>query len=242
MLKIVDIHCHMMPGVDDGSANMAMTGRMLQTASNEGIDSIILTPHYKPGHRHVTPGEIGEFADSLTHISDLRGWDMRFYPGNEIMYHNDCVAKVESGRICTLANTDYVLVEFEPWSEFDRIYNGLREFMYAGYRPVLAHIERYSCIIDKPGRAEEIHNMGCFIQVNASAVMGEEGRVVRVFTNRILGERFADFVATDSHSDTTRAPHIKKCADYVERKYGADYAARIFEGNARKLIEGDEIR
>lgn len=236
-----DIHCHLMPGVDDGSRNLSMTGRMLEIASEEGISRIIITPHYKPDRPCASPDKIHRFADSLNEISVRRGWNMSFFAGNELMYHSDCTALIAGNRVCTLADTDYVLMEFEPGDDFGRISKGIRELIYAGYIPVLAHIERYRSITEEPERAYELEETGCLFQINASSVFGDEGRPAKALAYKLLREKMVSFVATDAHTDGRRSPRMKECAGFLEKNFGPDYTSLILEHNAAKLIAGEDI-
>ena len=240
-MGFVDIHCHIMPGVDDGSKNMAMTRRMIEIAYGEGIDTCILTPHYKPGHRHVAPGSIGRFADGMTAMSRKSGMPVRFYAGNEIMYYSEASDRLDNGSICTLAESDYVLVEFEPLDDADRIFNGLRQLVYAGYRPVLAHIERYECMVRQIKYWMDVVDMGCLIQVNTGSVTGNFGYRIKSYTHKLLKEHAVHFVATDAHRDSGRAPYMRKCAEYIRKKCGESYADSVCTLNALKLIKNEDI-
>lgn len=240
-MGFVDIHCHIMPGVDDGSKDTAMTGRMLEIAYNDGIDTMIVTPHYMPGQRHVVPSEIERFADRLSDISNRRGWPMNFYAGNELLYHSDCIGKLDGGRVCTLADTAYVLVEFEKGDSYRHIQSGVRALLSAGYYPILAHAERYATLVENIDYIENIVNSGCLLQVNASSVMGDFGRDSKIITGRLLNEGFVHFVATDAHSDGRRAPRMKKCFEYMCRHFGEDYSEELCEFNARKILAGERV-
>ena len=215
----VDMHCHMMPGVDDGSQNVAMSYRMIEIAHEEGIDTCILTPHYKPGHRHVAPGEIGRFAKEMTARSAVQGMPVKFYAGNELMYFSEACDRLDEGIVCTLAGSDYVLVEFEPLDDEDRILAGLRQLIYAGYRPVLAHIERYECMMKSKNAWRLVADMGCLIQANTGSITGDFGHMAKVYTRMLLKEQALHFVSTDAHRDYGRAPYMKASLSYEQAKH-----------------------
>ena len=238
-MGFADMHCHIMPGVDDGSRDIDMSRNMIDIAYSEGIDTVILTPHHKPGHSHVSPDEIRAFANRMTEEARESGRNISFYPGNEVLYYTDCIDRLEQGRICTLADSQYVLVEFEPMDDIERICTGARALLYGGYRPVLAHIERYSAMIGSESNWRRVADMGCLIQVNTSSVIGDFGHKAKAYTKSLLKEHAVHFVATDAHSDRWRAPYMKKCAKYLQKKCGDEYADRLINTNVHRLIEGE---
>ena len=146
--RIVDIHCHVLPGVDDGSKNMEMSQEMLDIAYEEGIGTMIATPHHMPEGRNVSSQGIRERVAKLQQYADAKKYDLTIYPGNEIYYYSDAPDMLEEGKICSLAGTSYVLVEFSPMDESRYIRNSLAELQNMGYDPIIAHVERYmSCLL-----------------------------------------------------------------------------------------------
>ncbi len=233
------MHCHIMPGVDDGSRDIDMSRNMIDIAYGEGIDTVILTPHCKPGPDRVSPDDIRAFADRMTEETRDLGRPVSFYPGNEVLYYTDCIEELDQGRICTLVDSKYVLVEFEPMDDIERICTGVRALMYGGYRPVLAHIERYAVMIGSESNWRRVADMGCLIQVNTSSVIGDFGHKAKAYTKKLLKEHAVHFVATDAHSDRRRAPYMEKCAKYLRKKCGDTYADSLINTNVHRLIDGE---
>jgi protein-tyrosine phosphatase len=111
----------------------------------------------------------------------------------------------------------------------------------AGYVPIVAHVERYSDIVGHPDRVGDLLDMGCYIQVNASSIMGKYGFGISHFTKRLLKEERVHFVASDAHDAKGRSPQLLDCRRYVEKKFGEEYAKRIFCVNAANVIRNGEI-
>ncbi len=237
----IDIHCHIMPGVDDGSPDVETSLKMLQIAEKNGIEHIILTPHHKPMHHNVSPEHNRIYCQKLQDIAAKAGLHMKLYSGNEIYYSDETSRDLENGKISTLAGSDYVLVEFHPTTPFRAIHNGIYQIQAAGYMPIIAHVERYSEIVSKASRVEDLSDMGCYIQVNASSIMGKYGFGISHFTKKLLKDRYVDFVATDAHDDKKRAPEILECRNYVARKFGEGYSDKIFYDNPMCVIQGNVI-
>lgn len=236
METIIDMHSHILPGVDDGSDSLETSYRMLEIASENGISQIILTPHNKPAHRNVPPHRIVERMKQLHDELDARQINIKLYPGSELYYRDGLTEELEDGEAMTLAGSHYVLTEFGPGAEYEYIRNGIYSLQMHGYRPILAHVERYRNIYLKPERVTELAKMGCYIQVNAGSIMGTFGFAARQFTKKLLKQQMVTFIASDAHDTGRRAPHLADCADYVAKKFGKDYSQEILYDNPMRVI------
>ncbi len=237
MLESIDIHCHIMPGVDDGSPDTDTSLQMLKIAAANGVKKIILTPHHKPMHHNVSPKHNAAYRQRLQDVARDNGVNVNLYSGNEVYYSDETQADLESGNICTLAGSDYVLVEFHPAYPYKAIHNGLYQVQGAGFIPIIAHVERYSDVVSHPAYVRELVDMGCYIQVNASSIMGKYGFGIAHFTKKLIKEDLVHFVATDAHDTGRRAPNIADCRKYVERKFGLDTADRLFYDNPQSVLD-----
>jgi protein-tyrosine phosphatase len=244
------MHCHILPGVDDGSRDMEMSLRMLETAKANRIETIILTPHNRADRHSVSgKGQI-ERIHKLTEAAAEYGLDsFHFYSGNELFYDSTLVERLENGEALTLADSRYCLVEFEPGEDYAYIAKGLKELSYEGYYPILAHCERYECLTDNTvinrsegyRRVEELRRNGILFQVNAGSIFPKTFQVIPKFVNRLLKENMVSFVATDAHRDTGRAPYLLDAADYLFQKYDRNYAKSLLYDNARYIIRNEVI-
>lgn len=237
MESYIDIHSHILPKIDDGAENFEMSMKMLETASENGVAEIILTPHNKPMHHNASLHTMEKLAGRLLEEAGRRGLDIRLHTGNEIYYRSDILEAIEEGKACTMAGSSYVLVEFGPLDGFGYIRNGLYHVLSGGYHPILAHAERYADISSSVERVSSLIEMGCYIQINAGSVMGEYGFGCRHFTRNLLKRKLVHFVATDAHTDTgKRAPRLAECGEFIARKYGRDSAARLLWENPASVI------
>ena len=148
--KIVDIHCHIIPGVDDGAKSYEQAFHMLDIAYEQGIRDIIATPHYIPEGKNASPEVIRARVGKLQAYADDMQYQMNIYTGNEIYFHGEAADLLEDRKISTLASTNYVLVEFSPMDDARYIRNSLAELQNMGYNPILAHVERYMSLIQAP--------------------------------------------------------------------------------------------
>lgn len=235
--RIVDMHCHILPGVDDGSRSMVETLKMLKIASSEGITEMIVTPHYKEGHKNASPEEIETAIQNVTQTAQTLHLNISLYPGNEIYYFQGVEELLEEGKVCSMNNSGYVLVEFSPMETYPVIRNAMDSLASYGYTPILAHVERYDCLLNNMHNVERLKRMNVRIQVNASAVVGDDGYKVKQFTSKLLKSQIVDYVSTDAHRSEERTPSIQRCAAMLRRRYDADYVDKILWKNAAGLID-----
>lgn len=239
--ELADMHIHIMPGVDDGSESMEMSMRMLRIAQENRIGTMILTPHHKGGHRNVSPdGQLRRIAEMQDAMEAFGEW-IDLYPGNEIMYDSSVPEKLEKGRIQTMADSSYVLVEFKPWEEFSYIQEGLRNLSYEGYRVILAHCERYDCLRKDASLAGELVRNRIYLQVNANDVLPHFRSPFAKFVGGLLKEELVSFVGTDAHKDRERSPQMLKCWQHLDRKYDPDYVREITRENTLRIIADEEV-
>lgn len=240
-MNLTDIHCHIIPGVDDGSKDMETSRRMLDIAYSDGIRRIILTPHNKPGRHNCKKENIELVCNDLQAYCDEQGYEITLYCGNEIMFRHELPECIENAKAITMCESQYVLVEFSPMDDYKYIRDGLYEVLAGGYTPIIAHAERYLCLTRDISLIEELHEMGILIQINADSLMGEFGHSLKKFCKSLMKEHLVSFIASDAHDTKRRVPKLNNCAKYVEKKYGAQYANKVFETNPTSIIMNYEI-
>ncbi len=234
---MVDMHCHILPGIDDGADHMDRTIKMLEIAESEGIEFIIATPHYKAFRRSASPETILKLTERVQRISDEEGFAISIFPGNEIYYFEGVDRLLEKGHVLSLNQTNRALVEFSPTDTFQYIRNGLDSIANAGYVPVLAHVERYEALVRNSAYVEELRQMDTEIQINADSVTGRLGHEVQRFLLHLLDEQLVDYVGTDAHNTDSRAPAFQNCYQQLSRRLDGAYLEDIFYNNAMALIE-----
>ncbi len=241
IVGFVDIHNHILPGIDDGAKNMQETTQMIRIAYEEGIRSILVTPHYNVNRPYSTKEEIQEaFLKVKEHIEKSYE-DLSLYVGNEVFYSTEIEEYYENEDILLLAGTRYTLVEFMPNDSYDHIRAGLNNIIMLGYTPVLAHFERYFNLVESMNRVEELKNMGVIIQANAQSILGNYGTTIKKQLKGYLKKNLIDIVATDAHSPRSRAPRLREVSDLLARKYGKDYMQAILIDNPQKIVSGEYI-
>ncbi|WP_461816133.1 CpsB/CapC family capsule biosynthesis tyrosine phosphatase [Faecalimonas sp.] len=237
MKGIVDVHCHILPEIDDGAKNWGEAYQMLRMAYDEGIRVIVATPHHHEHRGMCTPLQYKKRLTTLRKMAQEIDEKFLIMPGMEIYFNQDVVHKLEHKKVHTMGKSKYVLIEFSPNAEFHYIQQGLQQIQMKGYLPILAHIERYRCLLDSEEYVSYLMDMGIYVQVNAGSIIGKSGRTVKKFVKNLLEEQYVHFVGTDAHSSGRRSPMIQKSAEYVQKKFGEDYAKEIFHSNGIKMLK-----
>lgn len=239
--QLVDMHCHVLPGIDDGSKSMEQSLNMVKIAASEGIGTMILTPHFHPGKGNRDVDKWNETVNALKEAVRNEGIEMDFHLGSELFYTHDVPEAIESGKAITMAGSDYVLLEFRTETEYSYIKSAAYEISAIGKIPIIAHIERYDCLVGRMERVEELIDNGALIQINASSITGDMGFKMKMYLKKLLKNQLVDFISTDAHSDGRRSPRIAECFKYISKKYGEAYALLLMRDNALKVINNTEI-
>lgn len=233
MENIVDVHCHILYGVDDGSKDLEMSLKMLDIANKQGIKTIILTPHYHKGRMDKS---VDILKERFEIIKENNKTGIKLYLGSELFSDIDLVDELNNGQALTINNTKYVLVEFYPNTPYKEIENQFKDLLMNGYKPIIAHVERYTCFLKDPYLVEELSNLGVLIQINAGSLKHFN---TKMFINKLLKYEMVDVVGSDAHNITDRSPEIASYIKYIERKVDKEYANRILRDNAIRILEGD---
>lgn len=234
---VVDIHSHIMPGLDDGAEDFDMTKEMIRMAYNEGCRHLFLTPHATSLNRRVT-----KILNSINEWISLEGIPIEVYMGSEVYIDvgedeediKKIIKKLRKGKYLTLNNTRYVLIEFHPGGfELDKIAPIASELINAGYIPVIAHAEKYGVPYEY---IYQLKTMGCKIQINLSDVFYEYKHEMVEIANKLLEAKIVDFVGTDAHRIDRRKPEIKVYVEYLYNNYSKEYVDDILYNNAATYL------
>ena len=233
---IIDVHAHVLPGVDDGSRSMGESLRLLKQAAEQGICGVVATPHYS---RHKNPSVYREKIEELKTLVQEAIPGFELWLGQETYYHDELLASLRSGQAITYENGRYVLIEFSPDVAYSRMFQGLRNISASGFTPVVAHVERYACLRQKG--MEELKAIGCLLQMNYDSLKGLPiHSEVRWCRTQIRKKRI-DLLGTDMHRMSYRPPEIEEAVKWLERSVSPEYLKQLTWSNPRRLI-GQESR
>ena len=241
MIAFTDIHSHILHGVDDGSKNIHMAVDTLKKMRLIGAKNIILTPHYCKRRGYETSTEkIKEAYAQLCNACSEEDIGISLYLGTEMEYSTDAVRYIREGRVLTLADTKYILMEFAPYVSSGTISKACTEIMQLGLIPIIAHVERYESLYNHFELLYELKAKGVGFQVNIRAVCGARFKQKR-FLKRIFSEELADFLAGDVHTCPIDRKEMEKCRKFFIRNASDKYYRKLLYENAEYILNGGQI-
>lgn len=241
MIPLFDLHCHMLSNCDDGAENDEEMFQMLEMAYANGIRGICLTPHFHYGFYGDNREKSRLAFERLKAYGAEKHPDLELYLGNELFYHQDALTHVRSGACRTLNGGRYLLFDFTQDEGFWEIQEAIFRIAGLGYRPVLAHTERYTALRGKRKQIEEFVSKGCIIQISAGSLFGEWGSGAKRLAKKLLRSGLVHAVATDAHHATVRKPELAKSVEWISEKYGEEYARELFYENPRRILNNEQV-
>ena len=210
----VDIHAHILPGVDDGASDWEETNEMLRRAYEQGITHIIATPHYVSGQdTHSLREMVKKLRETAFSISENMMVDL----GQEVQYFEELPSFLEQGKVLTLSGSRYVLVEFLPGDGYMRLFRAVRSLVQSSYLPVIAHAERYNCLKEN-GRTMELVRGGAYMQMNAGSLGGGLFDRRAAWCRKEILRGNIHFIATDMHGVVIRPPELGEAVRWMARQ------------------------
>ena len=235
MRDLYDIHCHILPGVDDGAKNMDIALALIEKEIEAGVETIILTPHFRKEMFEPDMEDIWNAYDEL--LYETRYKNIRLYLGCEFHANMEMVETLDNDLRPTLADSRYVLTEFAHNSTRAFMKERADALLMSGYRPIIAHIARYRATRKDFDLIEDLIEMGCEVQVNADAIIGRDGLGAQRFCKKLMQEDMLHYVGSDTHNLRGRAPHLGECCEYLKKHMGRLYTSRIMRDNPSKIVE-----
>lgn len=241
---MIDIHAHILPGVDDGARNLESAVEMAAMAAESGVQIMAATPHCCTFSR--TPNLWGlELEERLHLLQDAlkeANIPVRIVPGMEIFGTEDVPELLKSGKMIGLNGSRYPLIEF-PFAEYaGRATDILGDVLKLGMRPVVAHPERYSFTQEDPTVLNLWTEMGCLLQVNKGSLLGRFGPGAQRLSWELVGRGFAYMVASDAHSPRMRTPWMGEAAQLLQENFGPTAPRKLLWEHPMKVLNDEEIR
>lgn len=240
-MRLTDIHTHILYGVDDGAKDLKQAMKILSDSWDQGVGTVILTPHYGPKFGRPAPALLTERFEEIKKEADKFYPDMEIFLGSEIYYQANTIQDLKDGKALSLNGTKYVLVEFGFNDTYGSIFRAAQELVYAGYIPIIAHVERYKAVRGDLNKAKELVNLGSLLQINARSLSGNILNAVTKYCKKMLKERLVHLVASDCHDIKNRAPDLACGAEAVQKRCDQEWADNILYEFPRKILEGKYI-
>lgn len=239
---MIDFHCHILPGIDDGADNMREAVRLCEIAVENKITKSIVTPHL---------ADVNE-ADSFIRLRDRRLDELRaeldrrnigleLYPAAEI-FVNDDIFYAPNLDSATINGTNYVLIEFSfRGLNINRLLKYVQEFTARGYQPIIAHPERYAYMQADYDIVNHLADIGVLFQLNSASLAGFSGPAAQELSYAMAYNGLAAFIGTDAHSVAHRPTNLSEQAQYFPRSVSHETYEKLLSKNAQAVLDGKQI-
>lgn len=239
---MIDLHTHILPGIDDGSDSMEETLRMIELAVESGTKEIVATPHCNiPG---LYDNYYGEWYDELfdeTKKAIESHFDIKVYPGMEVFLTYDIDYLIDNGMVIPINQSRYMLVEFGFGENEDFALMMLERVQKKGYIPILAHAERFRFIQSHPEVAKKLIDKGIVIQINKGSFAGHFGRKEQQIAYYLLNHRCVHVIASDTHGSRCRTPYMKDVYNDLKLECSQERLQVLFDGNPGNILNNKEV-
>lgn len=240
---MVDLHIHILPGVDDGAQDYEESIGMAELIVECGIRTICATPHANQMGRYENfyTADFARRYDRLQEMLNSYGLPVKILEGQEIMASEDLVPKILDGKLISLNKSQYYLIEFPFGAGPDWISARLEEILKIGATPLIAHVERYHCVQYDPGYVYDWIQMGCATQMNKGSILGRFGQRVQQACIPLLNYELIHCMASDAHGPIRRTPWMQEAYEFISRHFDVDYAEQLFSENPARILNGKTI-
>ncbi|AOZ92320.1 tyrosine-protein phosphatase [Paenibacillus crassostreae] len=233
---MIDIHCHILPGVDDGPPTLQQSIELSEMAVSSGISTIIATPHHLNG-RYTTPSEVVKKAvDQLNLELSQRQISLQIKYGQEVHVHPLIIHELYQGKLCTLANSRYMLLEL-PFKRVPVYFNDvLHELKINHITPIIAHPERNAEIVHSPRLVDQLIKQGVLFQITAHSITGLFGRKVQKWCFHLCKKNYLHFISSDAHHVIRRNFALKESYATIGKIFG-NALVNDLKLNAQLVVE-----
>jgi protein-tyrosine phosphatase len=224
---VIDLHTHILPGLDDGASDLSVSLGMARAAVDQGVTVVACTPHILPGLYHNSGPAIRQAVQDLQLVLDDNGITLQLVTGADVHMTPDFIAGMRSGRILSLADSRYVLVEPPHHTAPPQLEDFFFSLAVAGYVPILTHPERLSWVPARYETIKKLVNSGVWMQITSGSLTGAFGRNALYWAERMLDEGCVHLIASDAHDVERRPPDLAAGRECASKRVGAEEAERL---------------
>ncbi len=239
---MIDLHSHILPGLDDGAEDWEESINMARSAANDGIQGMVCTPHWVIGvYENTRPIILQQVATFREKLRD-HNISLKVYPGSELRLDPSLLQKIKQREILTLNDGgQYALIELPEVVMSEHLETFLWDMIAHGITPIIGHPERNSFVQSHPEKLSNWIEMGTMIQITASSLLGYFGRRTMEFTKMMLDHQLVHIMATDSHGMRTRSPQLSKAARMLEEIVGKVEAHKMTLETPKRIVSGKRV-
>lgn len=240
---MIDIHSHILPGLDDGSPSLDESLEMARLATADGISKMVATPHlYRGSFINNGLDKIRIKKDELQNLLDSKGVGLELFQGTEVYVTHNLIEKVIQERENLVINSGrYMLIEFPGEHIFSGVKDLIFDIMTEGLQVIIVHPERNRVFQKDPGYLYELVNMGCLCQANSGSFTGLYGTEIQETVFKFLGWNYLHFLGTDCHNTRSLSPNLSLARSIIEEAAGKEAAEALVSGNPQALLDDVDI-
>lgn len=239
---MIDIHAHILPGVDDGAFDMECAVEMASLAFESGVEIIVATPHSSAyGNQNLWGPELKKAIIDFRQRLKEEKIRVLIIPGMEIFASSSVPQLLKEKKLIGLNGSRYPLIEFEFENYAAQATEILEEIIQQGMRPVIAHPERYLYVQEDPTLLNLWVDMGCLLQINKGSLLGRFGYEEQMLALELVRRGFAFVVASDAHSSSIRTTWMSDVKELLKEEFSSSAAQALLEDNPLKLLKNQEI-
>ncbi len=237
----VDIHCHLIPGMDDGSQSWEQSRAMAEMAQTDGVSTIVVTPHQLGNFTHNSGQTIRAKTAELQRLLDQHTIPLQVLPGADVRIEDSMLDRLHSKDVLTLADQGrHVLLEL-PHELYFPLEPVLKQLHRAGMVGILSHPERNQGLLKQPGLIPQLIAAGCLMQVTCGSLMGTFGSPSQKMAEQMLEQGWVHFLATDAHSPHARRPLMHRAWERAAKRVGTEVANRLCCQNPARIVAGQDV-
>lgn len=233
-MNFIDIHCHILPGMDDGPATLEESLKMLEVAKNDGISRIFAAPHILDG---LYSNKGAEIIASVENLRKHLPAGLELFYGADVRVIPDVLKRIESGEVLTLNGSGFMLMELPEYIVPPYLDSFIFNLRHKGITPIITHPERHLRLMHDHNGLSGLRDSGAMCQITAMSITGDFGREVMRASFSMIEKGLADIVASDAHNAGRRPPILSKAYKEVKKHFGENVAEMLFFKNPGKILE-----
>lgn len=238
-MAVIDLHTHILPGIDDGAQDFYDTLEMARMAVESGVTAMAATPHCNipRAYQNYFDEEYKHLFQKTEAMLAKEGIPLKLYKGMEVFVTPDLPKLLREGKVIPLNGSSYLLVELDFGEDLDFVEYMLEQVRAMGFYPVIAHPERYEFVKRNPQCVYEWKQKGYYVQVNKGSFQGRFGRGARYVAHDLLRHNLISVIASDAHSPYRRTPYMREVYDELAWDYPEQDLKILFEENPLRILE-----
>ena len=236
---MIDLHSHILPGLDDGSQSMKDTLVMAEKAIEDGITKIVATPHHKNGYDN-TRLEIIDSVEEVNSVLQQYNLNLQVMPGQEIRIYGEIMEDYLNGEIQTLADSKYIFIELPSGYVPRYTEELLYKMQLDGLIPIIVHPERNQELMSNPDKLYQFVKKGTLTQLTAGSIAGKFGKKIKQFSEELMEANLSHFIASDAHNTTNRSFHMTAAYEMIQQEFGEDLVY-FYKENAELVMENKHV-